>query len=267
MPTSSVKVNGHELRYFDSGGDGPPVLLGHGYFLDRTVFAPQVEALAPRCRLICWDAPAHGDTPGRDERMTYWDLARDLIGLMDHLGLESAVVGGISQGGFVALRLALLAPERVRALVLADTEATALDDADRTGYEGMFAALREAGPVDELLVPLSAQLLGDGQHAARWRQRWRDQAALPLGTTTRCLLERDDVSDRLAEITCPALLIWGSEDVSLPRDRMELLAARLPGAGAVQVIAGAAHTPALTHPEQVNPLLERFLQDHSGLRG
>ncbi|MGC7098765.1 alpha/beta fold hydrolase [Amycolatopsis lurida] len=260
LPTVSATVNGHEVRYFDSGGDGPPVLLGHGYFLDRTVFAAQVEVLAPRYRVICWDAPAHGETPGRAEPLTYWDLARDLLALMDHLDLPQAVVGGISQGGFIALRLALLAPERVKALVLMDTEATPCAEADRAGYEGMFAALREAGPVDDLLVPLSAQLLGDGPHAAEWRQRWRERE-LPLGTTVRCLLDRDDVSDRLAEITCPALLIWGSEDVSLPRDRMDLLADRLPKAGEVQVITGAAHTPALTHPDQVNPLLTRFLED------
>ncbi|QWF79862.1 alpha/beta fold hydrolase [Amycolatopsis sp. CA-230715] len=254
-----MRVNGRELHVADTGGDGPPVLLGHGYFLDHTVFDAQADALAPRWRVIRWDAPAHGESPDADGPFTYWDAARDVLAIMDELGLPAATIGGISQGGFIALRAALLAPDRVTGLVLMDTEATACDPEDKIAYQGLFDALRAAGPVDELTVPLSEQLLGDDVHAASWRQRWRDRASLPLGETARCLLDRDDVSGRLGEITCPALLLWGSRDRSLPRDRMELLRDRLPSATEVQVVDGAAHTPALTHPGQVTEALLTFL--------
>ncbi|MGV9293424.1 alpha/beta fold hydrolase [Amycolatopsis sp. NPDC003676] len=255
-------VNDRPIFFSDTGGDGPALLLGHGYFLDHSTFSPQAEMLAPEQRLITWDARGHGQTPDDDPSApyTYWDQAQDALGLLDHLGIERAVVGGLSQGGFTALRIALLAPERIAGLVLWDTEATPCDPADKAAYSEMFAALREYGPIDDLIIPLSTQLLGNSALRDELCARWRAAPALPLGPAAHCLLERDDVSNRLDEITCPALLMWGEQDVSLPRDRMDLLSERLPNASDVHVIHGAAHTPTLTHPEQVNPLLQQFLQ-------
>ncbi|MET9261018.1 alpha/beta hydrolase [Amycolatopsis sp. NPDC004079] len=260
MPMATV--NDRPIFFADTGGDGPALLLGHGYFLDHSTFSPQAEMLAPEQRLITWDARGHGQTPDDDvsTSYTYWDQAKDALGLLDHLGIERAVVGGLSQGGFTALRIALLAPERVAGLVLWDTEATPCDPADKAAYGGMFAALREYGPVDDLIIPLSTQLLGESALRSELCARWRAAPALPLGPAAHCLLERDDVSNRLNEITCPTLLMCGEQDVSLPRDRMDLLGERLPNAGDVHVIHGAAHTPTLTHPEQVNPLLQQFLR-------
>ncbi|WP_116198814.1 alpha/beta fold hydrolase [Amycolatopsis circi] len=260
MPTATV--NDRPIFFADTGGEGPVLLLGHGYFLDHSTFSPQAETLTPEWRVITWDARGHGQTPDDDPgtSYTYWDQARDALGLLDQLGIERAVAGGLSQGGFTALRIALLAPERVAGLVLWDTEATACDPADKAGYGEMFAALREYGPIDDLIIPLSTQLLGESSLRDELRARWRAAPALPLGPAAHCLLERDDVSGRLNEITCPTLLMWGEQDVSLPCERMDLLSARLPNASDVHVIRGAAHTPTLTHPEQVNPLLQGFLQ-------
>ncbi|WP_018685418.1 alpha/beta fold hydrolase [Actinokineospora enzanensis] len=258
MPVAMI--NDLPLHYTDSGGDGPVLLLGHGYFLDNRIFAAQATAVSPRWRVIAWDARGHGATPDTAEApYTYWDQAKDVLGLLDHLGVEKAVVGGVSQGGFIGLRVALLAPHRVAGLVLWDTEATACHPEDKTGYRAMFDALAEHGPIDDLTVPLSTQLLGESDQREAWRERWR-HAVLPLGPAADCLLERDDVSDRLGEINAPVLLMWGEHDVSLPHDRMELLRDRLPGADRVHVIAGAAHTPPLTHADQVNVLLTEFLQ-------
>lgn len=253
-------INGQPLHYTDTGGDGPALVLGHGYFLDSTIFAAQAAALSPRWRIITWDARGHGATPDTaDAPYTYWDQARDVLGLLNHLGIEKAVVGGVSQGGFTGLRVALLAPRRVTGLVLWDTEATACHPEDKIGYRAMFDALAERGPIDDLTAALSTQLLGESDQREAWCECWRN-SVLPLGPAADCLLERDDVSDRLGEIDCPVLLMWGEHDVSLPHDRMALLCDRLPGADRVHVIAGAAHTPPLTHADQVNALLVEFLQ-------
>ncbi|MDT8913560.1 alpha/beta hydrolase [Amycolatopsis sp. PS_44_ISF1] len=260
MPTATV--NGIPLFFTDTGGpDDRVLLLGHGYFLDHTIFAAQIAAVFPGWRVIAWDARGHGQTPDapEDTAYTYWDHARDALGLLDHLGVDRAVLGGVSQGGFIALRAALLAPARVAGLVLWDTEATPCDPADKIGYTEMFAGLRQHGPADELTGPLATQLLGHSDQRQAWQRRWREAAALPLGPAAACLLDRDDVSARLDEIGCPALLMWGEHDAALPQDRMNLLAEQLPAAGPVHVIDGAAHTPPLTHPLQVNPLLTAFL--------
>lgn len=112
-----AEVNGQRLRYEDSGGDGPPVIFSHGFLMDREMFAPQFTDLADTYRIITWDERGFGETEFDGEPFTYWDSARDLFGLLDHLGTERAVLGGMSQGGYLSLRAALLHPDRVRALI------------------------------------------------------------------------------------------------------------------------------------------------------
>ena len=109
-------VNGQRICYEDSGGDGPPVIFSHGFLMDREMFAAQVAALSPEYRVVTWDERGFGETEFDGEPFTYWDSARDCLGLLDQLGIGEAVLGGMSQGGFLSLRAALLAPDRVRAL-------------------------------------------------------------------------------------------------------------------------------------------------------
>ena len=116
-----ASINGQRIYFEDSGGSGPAVILGHGFLMDHTMFEPQRKALTPEFRLITWDERGFGLTETDGEPFSYWDSASDCLGLLDHLGIGKAVVGGMSQGGFLSLRVALSAPERVRALVLLST--------------------------------------------------------------------------------------------------------------------------------------------------
>jgi pimeloyl-ACP methyl ester carboxylesterase len=181
---------------------------------------------------------------------------------MDALRIPRATLGGVSQGGFISLRAALLAPERVHSLLLFDTEAAACSPEDRVGYGQMFDALAERGPVPELLNPLAAQIVGDHPAAAEWVRRWSADG-VPLGEARACLLDRDDVIGRLQEIRCPTLLVEGEFDTSIPVDRMAILEQRLPNATPIHIIHGAGHSPPLTHPEQVNPVVAAFLTGHT----
>ena len=106
-----AEVNGQRLRYEDTGGDGPPVIFSHGFLMDHEMFAPQAAALAPEFRVIAWDERGFGETEFDGKPFTYWDSARDCFGLLDHLGIEQAVLGGMSQGGFLSMRAALLEPD------------------------------------------------------------------------------------------------------------------------------------------------------------
>src|SRR5580704_4232448 len=117
-----AEVSGQRIRFDDSGGDGPPVILSHGFLMDREMFAPQIDALSGEFRVITWDERGFGETEYDGKPFTYWDSASDCLGLLDHLDLDRAVIGGMSQGGFLSLRAALLSPDRVRALVLIDTQ-------------------------------------------------------------------------------------------------------------------------------------------------
>jgi len=254
-------INGQHIYFEDSGGDGAPVILAHGFLMDHEMFEPQVAALAPEFRVITWDERGFGLTEFDGKPFTYWDSAKDCLALLSHLGIERAVVGGMSQGGFLSLRTALTAPERVRALVLLDTAAD-LDSAETlAAEEGMVQVWLSAGPVDDLVNGVATLIINDESENARWIAKWRARPKEFIEQPARCLFGRDDVLPRLGEITCPAIVIHGTEDTALDMSRAEAMAAALPGCGSVVKIPGAAHAANLTHPDLVNPPLLAFLRE------
>ena len=142
----TANVNGITLAFEDSGGSGPAVILSHGFLMDHSMFDAQVAALKNSYRVITWDERGFGGTRAEAD-FTYWDSANDVLALMDHLNIASAVVGGMSQGGFLSLRVALTAPERVKALILIDTQAGTEDPATIEPYNQLHAAWLEHGAV------------------------------------------------------------------------------------------------------------------------
>ena len=261
MPTAAV--NGVQINYADSGGEGPAVVLSHGFLMDASMFDAQVAALAPEYRVITWDAPGHGGTLATGP-FSYWDLARDVLALLDHLGIERPVLGGMSQGGFVSLRAAMLAPERVRGLILIDSQAGTELEANRPGYEQLHQVWLDQGPgpVQELVAAI---ILGPGQWDgwyAKWAKQYVQSVPGNLGQLNwpfRCLMDRDDITGRLGEIGCPALIVHGSEDAAIPLARAEMMRDGLAGPVTFTVISGAPHASNVTHPGAVNDEIVNFL--------
>jgi pimeloyl-ACP methyl ester carboxylesterase len=255
-----AEINGIPIRYEDSGGDGPAVLFSHGFLMDHTMFDPQVAVLADEYRCVRWDERGFGDTPA-PAPFSYWDSAADAIGLLDHLGIDRAVLVGMSQGGFLSLRAALAAPDRVAGLVLIDSAAD-VDDAETiAGYEQMLAGVQHGTDEDRagIFAMVSGLILGDEALAAEWVPRWEARDGAELAVAGRALLERDDISDRLGEITAPSLIVHGTADEAITMDRAEATCAGLPECRGVVKVEGAAHTPNMTHPDVVNPALVDFL--------
>ena len=253
-------VNGQRIRFEDSGGDGPPVILSHGFLMDREMFAPQVEALRPEFRVITWDERGFGETEFDGEPFTYWDSARDCLGLLDHLGIDQAVLGGMSQGGFLSMRAALLAPGRVRALVLIDTQSGTEDPERLPVYRQMQETWLSAGPVDELAQAIAGLIIGDPVLSETWIAKWHKLPREAMKAPGDCLFERDDLTDRVAEITCPAIIFHGTADMSIEVAKAQELSERLPGSTGVVLIEGGPHASNLTHPDQVNGPLLAFLR-------
>src|SRR5215469_4365385 len=262
MPIADV--NGIQVSYADSGGSGPAVVLSHGYLMDASMFDAQVDALAPEYRVITWDERGHGGTraPGP---FSYWDSARDVLALLSYLGIERATLGGMSQGGFLSLRAAMLAPQRVRGLILIDSQAGTEAEASRPGYEQLHQMWLEQGPgpVQEIVAGI---ILGPGQWDgwyAKWAGQYAQWAPDDLGQLTwpfRCLMDRDDVTGRLGEITCPALVLPGTADAAIPVTQAEAVRDGLGGPVTFTVIEGAPHASNVTHPDQVNEAILNFLR-------
>jgi pimeloyl-ACP methyl ester carboxylesterase len=252
-----AEVNGQRIRFDDTGGDGAPVILSHGFLMDREMFAPQVQALSPEFRVITWDERGFGETEFDGQPFSYWDSARDCLGLLDQLGIEEAVLGGMSQGGFLSLRAALTAPERARALVLIDTQSGVEDPERLPGYRQMQETWLEHGPVDELAQTIADLIIGDPILNEVWIAKWRQLPRETLREPGNCLFDRDDITDRLNEIKCPAIVFHGTADQSIEIEKADELCEALSGCTGVVRIEGGPHASNLTHPDQVNgPLLE-----------
>ncbi len=253
----SEDINGQRIRFDDSGGDGPPVILSHGFLMDREMFAPQVDALAPEYRVITWDERGFGETEFDGQPFTYWDSARDCLGLLDHLGIDKAVLGGMSQGGFLSMRAALLAPERVRALVLIDTQAGTEDPERLPAYRQMQQTWLEHGPIDELAETIANLIIGKPALYAQWIAKWRELPRESMQAPTECLFDREDLTERVGEISCQAIVFHGTADASIEIEKAEKLCSGLSDCRGLVRIEGGTHASNLTNPDEVNgPLLE-----------
>ena len=258
MPIAAL--NGQKVYFEDTGGKKPPIVLGHGFLMDHEMFAPQVAALKNDFRVITWDERGFGKTEFDGKPFTYWDSARDCLALMDHLGIERAVVGGMSQGGYLSLRVALASPGRVRALVLIDTQAAAEAEETKAGYQQMLDGWVAMGPVDQLAQTVAGIIIDQPGENERWIAKWKARPHALIREPGRCLLDRDDVSARLGEIRCPALVIHGTRDTAIPMDHARAMAKALVGCDGVVEIEGAAHASNLTYPQPVNAALLKFLR-------
>jgi pimeloyl-ACP methyl ester carboxylesterase len=254
------QVNGQWINYEDSGGHLGPVVLAHGLLMDRKMFAGQIEAAEAGTRFITWDARCHGDTENTNDPFSYWDLADDLKGLLDHLGIERAVVGGMSQGGFVALRFALKYPERVSGLILIGTQAGTEDPEKVAIYQVMLDVWEAEGLNDQLAETIAAIILGNGwKGRAPWIAKWHQKPRSLLRQAFQTLVTRDDIQSRLGEIKAPALVIHGTADAAIDIDKAQRMCSDLAHCEQFVAIEGAGHAANLTHPKLVNLAIQQFL--------
>ncbi|HXA28525.1 MAG TPA: alpha/beta hydrolase [Candidatus Angelobacter sp.] len=261
---SIASVNGRRVAYEDTGGDGPAVIFSHGLLMDREMFAPQVEALRGGFRCIAWDARGHGESDEATEPFTYWDSADDMLALAAHLGVERAFLVGMSQGGFLSLRAALRRPDFVLGLALLDTQAGVEDPDLVPNNEAMAHIWKTHGLNDDLAQLVAAMIMspgyaGNDHWIAKWKQRPTEHVDMPL----TALHGREDLHDRLGEITAPAIVIHGSVDAAIPVELAQRLADGLPNCERLVLVEGGGHAANLSHPEPVNAALGDFLRRHS----
>lgn len=258
-----IELQGQKIFFEDSGGDGPAIVLGHGFLMDHTMFEAQVRVLAPKYRVICHDQRGFGKTETDGKPFSYWDCADDTVRLCDYLGIKQAVFGGMSQGGFVSLRVALRYPERVKALVLISTQA-GVDDAPKiAAYEQLLATWQAMGPILPVRETIAQIILGDREHWEPWISNWAEIPVEALIDPTRCLLERDDITERVGDIKAPTIVFHGTVDAAIPLERAKILAGKLGNAKGLVEVPGAGHAANVTHPEIVNGPLLDFVRQYA----
>jgi len=244
-------------------GQGPALVMLHGFFMSTALFDNQAALFSKTHTVIRIDSRGHGDTPDGATPYSFWDQADDVIAVMDAEGVDAATIVGHSQGGFIGLRMALAHPDRVSGLILIASEAGPSPELEQQSYRELFATWDSQGPTPELTGPLAEQIIGDPQVAASWSAVWQQRHGIPVAPAGDCLLNRDDITSRLGEITCPALLVRGSGDQAISAERAQSLIDQLPALTAAVTVPGAAHTPHVTHPHVVNTAISAFLDSCS----
>ena len=221
--------------------------------MDYDMFVPQIKERPSGCRIITWDARCHGETETTDDPFTYWDLADDLRGLLDHLGIERAVIGGMSQGGMVALRFALKHPDRVAALILLGTQAGVEDPEKVATYELMLDIWESEGLNDQLAETIAAIVLGNEWPGREtWIAKWRQWPRSLLRPAFKALAGREDIHDRLGEIKASAMVIHGTADAAIDIELAQRLCSELANCKQLIAIEGGGHACNLTQPNLVN---------------
>jgi len=148
-----AKINGLSMSFEDTGGSLPAILFSHSFGMIGAMFAPQLEMFRQDYRCITWDERAHGGTRA-DQPFDFWDSAKDALALLDHLGVQRAAFVGTSQGGFLAMRAALLAPDRVSGLAILGSSAAAEAPEQRAAYMPLhdaFVGGGTSGPPEEVI--------------------------------------------------------------------------------------------------------------------
>jgi len=227
-----VADDGCRLAYTLTGpADAPPLVLANSLGTDRGLWAAQLEALSARHRVLGYDTRGHGrsDAPAGD--YTIARLGRDVLALLDHLGVARADVCGVSIGGLTALWLGIHAGDRVRRLVLANTAARVGSD---TFWTERMRLVRDDG-VASLADVTMERWFTPGFRAARpdvvARMRATLLATLASGYLGCCAALRDaDLQNDAASVTAPTLVVTGRHDVATPPELGEWLAATIPGA-------------------------------------
>ena len=264
MPTTNVNdIN----LYYESHGNGFPLVFAYGLGGNTTEWEPQIPSFSERYRFIVWDPRGHGksDSPANVGQYTQEIFAQDLKGLLDHLGIQRAYVGGLSMGGGIATRFTILYPQRVAALLIIDSfSASGMEtpEGNRRMREEIIRLAETEGmqAVADYSMknnPNISRTAGAGQ-AQRERILQMYLSLNPVGYahSTRMILKAVFDSRLLEGIVTPTLVLAGQEDPALPA--CHYIHERIANSHMVE-IPNAGHLSNLDQPLDFNQSVLEFL--------
>jgi len=257
------QIRGIKMGYEETG-EGVPLVLIHGHPFDRSMWREQIAAFNSKYRVIVPDLRGYGKSKISSDKTMLEEFARDVAGLLDELKAEDIILCGLSMGGQIAFEFYRLFPNRVRALVLADTFAQ-LDDAERKQgrYDTAERLLREGMQdyAEEVMPKMIApkNIAEQPTVAAHVLSMIRGTSAKGAAAALRGRAERPDYTPLLPKINVPTLIVVGSLDEFTPVADAEFMRDRIPDAK-MAVIEGAGHMPNLENPVEFNRIIAEFIK-------
>lgn len=244
-------------------GQGKPVVLLHGLLTDSRVWDPLVDELARDHLTIAVDAPGHGQSPSREAAYTLeQEVAATAARYRSLCGDRPAIWIGHSMGGMKALRLALAHPALARGLVLISTQPYAEPVNTARPFEAMVETVLEHGMSADLAQMIArlnfAPRFRGSQGGQNWERHFTTLTGPGIAQACYSVYRRGDLSDRLAELRLPVLVIHGQADVPIRIRVARQYAAALPDARLVE-LPGVGHTPPCENPGEVRRAVRAFV--------
>ena len=256
-------IERHRQRvFYEETGSGPAIVLGHSLLCSGEMWANQVPALAESYRVINIDYRGHGQSGTVERDFTLSDLVDDTVAVLDELEIDTAIWAGLSTGGMVALKAALVVPERVRAMLVADASAAAEPYYPKLKYRALGLGARLVGlrPLVSAVEPImfgETTLRENREIIDEWVPNFLSIDLPSILRGVEAVVTRDSLVSDLGKIKVPTLVMVGNEDRAQPVPRSQEIAEGIAGSR-LEIVPKAGHLSALEQPERVTEVMLEF---------
>ena len=259
-----ITINNHTISYTDEGPDNAPIIiLIHGFPFNKTMWNKQVDMLIENWRVIAYDIRGFGNSGAGTADFSIELFVDDLIDLMDTLKIETAMLCGLSMGGYIALNAMENFPKRFNALILCDTNCMA--DTPEAAEKRMktVESIQEKGleqyandSVKKLFAPES--FVTNKEKIATVKEMIMEASVQSLSKTLVALSRRKETCTNLHRISIPVLIVVGKEDQITPPDAARLMQKSIKGS-ILKIIEHAGHLSNIENSYEFNIQLEKFV--------
>ena len=263
-----IQINNANIYYEDSAPEDkhkPVMVFAHGLLWSTRMYDKQVARFQNDYRCIAFDFRGQGQSQITESGYDMDTLTEDAMALLKALNIDKCHFVGLSMGGFVAQRIAIKYPNMLLSLILLATSADPEEPVTERQYRKLITAMRWIGlkRVTKKVMPVmfGKRFLDDKARKSErkyWLAQLRENHKVGAIKATLGMIGRNGVYEQLSDITTPTLIIFGDQDTATPYVKSERMHFAITGSK-LAIIKHASHTAAVEEPEQVNTVIDRFL--------
>jgi 3-oxoadipate enol-lactonase len=263
---ANILINNVQYYYEEYGSGSETIFFSHGLLWSGKMFHKQVDHLKDRFRVITYDHRGQGQTEAPADGYDMDTLAEDAALLIEALSPNQPVAfAGLSMGGFVGMRLAARRPDLIKKLILMETSCEPEPTENIPKYRTLNAVVKYIGAwaVVGKVMPImfGQKFLNDAsrkEERKMWEKELKSNKGSRIAKAVDGVIDRQAVADELSKITCPTLVIVGTQDVATVPDKARKIHSLIPHSQLVY-IEGAGHSSSVEEPTQVNAAIDSFL--------
>ncbi len=262
-----INCNNASLHYIDEGRGPETIVFSHGLLMSSEMFRAQIDFFKSRYRCIAYDHRGQGQSEVTEGGYDMDSLYLDAAALIENLQLGPVHFVGLSMGGFIGMRLAARKPQLLKSVTLMDTSADPEPNKFKYKILNLIFSMAGSKPIINKIMPImfGQTFLNDPERESE-RNQWRNHILNLKKTITRCVdgvINRNSVFPELKDITIPALIIVGDEDLATVPEKSHRIHKQINGS-VLEVIHSAGHSSSIEQPEAVNHAINQFINPSAG---